>query len=72
MRKLGKKEHEMLETVEAYCTCTSGCIVSCSCGCQCSKSIASASGRISLSGSNSTNNKYAANTNVTNGTVYNS
>jgi putative bacteriocin precursor len=36
MRKLGKKVHEMVETVEAYCSCTNGCNVgSCSCSCTC-------------------------------------
>ncbi len=34
MRKLGKKAHEILETVEAYYVC-SGCYVSCSCSCNC-------------------------------------
>ena len=33
MRKLGKKNHEMTETIEAYCSCAcSGC-TNCTCSC---------------------------------------
>jgi len=33
MRKLGKKNHEMIETIEAYCSCTCGACSNCGCSC---------------------------------------
>jgi putative bacteriocin precursor len=33
MRKLGKKNHEMIETIEAYCSCSCGACSNCSCSC---------------------------------------
>ncbi|OPX43733.1 hypothetical protein CLHUN_24530 [Ruminiclostridium hungatei] len=72
MRKLGKKAHEMLESVEAYCTCSSGCNVSCSCTCICNGTQYSA--MTSYNGSTSTQSarsKDLASYHVTNGTSSN-
>jgi putative bacteriocin precursor len=60
MRKLGKKEHEMVETVEAYCNC-SACYMTCSC-----------SSYRPLQSSDEQKSQWGANVNVGNGTVYSS
>lgn len=69
MRKLGKKEHEMLETVEAYCTCN--CDTSCECTCYCSIYTAPQAGlNNSADNSRSSSNKYALSQNLTSAMVY--
>ena len=73
MRKLGKKTHEMVESVEAYCNCSACYTAGCSCRCICSPSSTPLDTiGVGAYQSTSSNNKYGANYNVGNGTTYNS